>query len=133
MKDEIASTQGESRHNEIVNYFWRTIRGYQEVATLSPIVALNCDPLATPTKLGVEGIHYLADVILATRRALKDNEELLEQWERVIAGENTPNAVSIIRRCGAIYQRKQLAPLTYFKVWKRGRPKRQWPKSGGEN
>jgi hypothetical protein len=109
------------------NYFWRTIRGYLDVCALSPVVAMNWDPFAKPTKLGVDGIHYVVDVQLATEKALNGNAEMLDQWQCLVNGDNTKNSASIINRCGRLYKSRRLAPASYLRFIKQGRPARRRP------
>jgi hypothetical protein len=101
--------------------FWRVVRAFNEVSLLSPIVAINPDPLAKCTKLDVVGIHFLCDVELATRRALGHNPALLDQWQRLIHGDDVPNATNIIDRCSRVYHARQLLPYLYFRNQKQGR------------
>jgi hypothetical protein len=107
------------------NYFWRVIKGYKDVCELSPLVAAVLDPNETPKKLGADGIIYICDIEIATRRALDNNYELLDQWQRLVNGENTPNSASIINKCGRMYCRRRLAPATYLRFVKKGRRDRR--------
>ena len=113
------------RQRDFRNYFWRVIRGYRDVSELSTVVATVWDPCEAPKKLGIDGIHFLCDVELATNRALDGNDELLRQWQQIINGENTPNSASVINRCGRVYKRRCLAPSTYLKYVKKGRRDRR--------
>jgi hypothetical protein len=113
------------RQREAKSYFERVIKGYRHIRLLSPIVSINCDPLAKSTKLDVAGIHFLADVALATRKALNNDPQLLDQWEQLMDGQDVPNASSIVRRCASVYERRKLAPSTYFRTIKEGRRDRR--------
>jgi hypothetical protein len=115
---------------DLRNYFWRVIRGYRDVSELSPVVAMVWDPCQAPKKLGVDGIHYIVDIQLATEKALNGNAELLDQWECLVNGENTPNSASIINRCSRIYKSRRLAPATYLRFVKQGRPDRRYATAG---
>lgn len=106
-------------------YFKQVIEAYNEIGLLSPIVAINPDPLAKSTKLDVYGIHFLADVELATKKALGHNTTLIEQWQRLINGETVENAAAIMSRCGRLYKARQLAPFLYFRFIKQGRKRHQ--------
>ena len=103
------------------SYFWRVIRGYRDVSELSPVVAMGWDPLERPKRLGIDGIHFLCDIALATKKALDNNPALLDQWQRLVNGENTPNAASIVNKCGRIYKSRRLAPASYLKFERKGR------------
>ena len=107
------------------SYFWRVIVGYRSVSELSPVVAMVWDPCVAPKKLGVDGIHYIVDIQLATEKALNGNPELLDQWQRLVNGENTPNAASIVNRCGRLYKSRRLAPASYLRFVKQGRSDRR--------
>jgi hypothetical protein len=112
-------------HRDLRSYFWRVVTGYRSVSELSPVVAMAWDPCQAPKKLGVDGIHYLADIQLATEKALNGNAELLDQWQCLVNGENTPNSASIINRCGRLYKSRRLAPSSYLRFIKQGRPDRR--------
>jgi len=107
------------------DYFWRVIHAYNETRLLPCITAINPDPISQSHRLDVYCIHYICDVELASRRALDNNLELLDQWARLTDGENVANATSIIRRCASVYERRKLAPSTYFRTIKEGRRDRR--------
>jgi hypothetical protein len=111
-------------HRDFRSYFWRVIVGYRSISELSPVVAMVWDPCETPKKLGVDGIHFICDVQIATQKALDNNPELFDQWQCLVNGEGSPNAASIIARCGRLYKSRRLAPASYLRFVKQGRPDR---------
>jgi hypothetical protein len=106
-------------------YFWKVIQGYVTTRELSPITAINYDPERHPLKLGLDGIHYIADVELATKKALK-SPELFARWQALVDDHLIGPEVKarIVSLCGAEYMRRELAPADYFKVIKKGRMRR---------
>jgi len=123
--DFLESQTRYERERDLRDYFWTVVNAYQQTCELSPLVAANPDPAIRPTKLCVDGIHYIADVELATRKALAKNPELIAQWETLVSGQNTPNSGSIIRRCARVYRARRLAPISYFRHVKKGRADRR--------
>jgi len=105
--------------------FWRVITAYNEIGLLSPIVAINLDPLAKPTKLDATGIHFRCDVENATKKALGNNSSQISDWNELIQGEDVSNATEIIAKCARVYHARQLLPYLYFSTIKQGRPDRR--------
>lgn len=103
------------------HYFWRVINGYIDVRNTPPLTAISYDPEVRNPKLGADLIHFIVDVENSTRQSLGNNPALFEQWQRLVSGEDVPNAASIVARCARLYQARQLAPTTYFRVLKVGR------------
>lgn len=113
------------RQRNARQYFYGVARAYIDIRNTPPLTAINYDPLIKNPKLGADLIHFIADVELATRKALGKNPELFDQWKRLVSGENVPNAASIINRCARLYQARQLVPELYFRVIKKGRSDRR--------
>jgi len=113
------------RDRDLRDYFFVVAAAYSKTRELSPLVSSHPDPDHTPTRLGPDAIHFICDVELASRKALSNNAELFEQWKRLVSGENTPNAYSIIRRCARLYRDRRLAPVSYFRHVKKGRADRR--------
>lgn len=107
------------------HYFERVISAYNDVRNIPPITAISLDPEFINPKLGPDLINYLIDVEHASRKALKHNDVLFEQWKRVVNGEDVPNIASIAVRCGRVYRARKLLPVEYFKVIKQGRRDRR--------
>jgi hypothetical protein len=107
---EIEKEQRDSR------YFSAVIKGYQVLAENQPLVAVNYDPQGVRHKLTPDVVNFLADVEMATERALK-TPELLKLWKAVVAEEQV--ATSAIRRiarlCGRLYRSRGLAPIDYWR------------------
>lgn len=105
--------------------FKQVVEAYVNARNTPPIVAISYDPSRRNHKLDAHTIHYLCDVENASRQALGKSRELFHQWQRLVRGEDVPNANSIITRCGRLYQARQLAPHLYFRTVKRGRERGQ--------
>lgn len=120
-----ASHTENDRQQHARDYFWRVIHAYNEVRALPCITAINPDTTAQSRKLDVCCLHYICDVELSSRFSLDNNPQLLDQWNLLVQGQDVPNSVSIIRRCAATYERRELAPATYFRIIKQGRRDRR--------
>ena len=106
-------------------YFDAVIDGYREVKSLSPTIAANPDPQAIRRKLTPAAIEFIADVELATRRALQD-ADLFRSWQALVEEEVIEPLLKawIVSRCSPMYIARRLAPADYFVTIKR-RPERQ--------
>ena len=107
------------------SYFDKVIEAYRTTRELSPVVAMTYDPERHPLKLGPDGIHYIADIELATKKALK-TPELFARWQALVDDQLIGPEVKarIVSLCGAEYIRRELMPSDYFRVIKKGRNRR---------
>jgi hypothetical protein len=60
------------------------------------LVACSYDDEHRSRKLGPELIHYKADIENATAKALKNNPELIRQWEYVVFNDDELNSIKVI-------------------------------------
>jgi hypothetical protein len=132
MSELVSPNQGRYRsHGHYVSerqkrlYFQRVIAGYRATRELSPIVAINYDPELHPHKLGPETIHFLTDIELATKKAVK-TQELFRQWQALVDEKPVDPAIAarITSACGAEYMKRKLTPSDYFRHIKT-RPERR--------
>jgi hypothetical protein len=106
----------ESEQKRLTRHFFEVVSAYVRIRSLSPITAVNPDDEGVPNKqLNASAIEYLVDVEAATKRALNNDTNLLQQWETLAYQEaQVPNATKIASRCGRIYERRKLLPHAYF-------------------
>lgn len=121
---EVSAPRAETEQQKRSRVFHQVTQAYVDIRSLSPIVAVNYDDEAKPNrKLNADVIHFICDVESATRKALDNDANLLEQWDRLVYQEaQVPNAAKIASRCGRMYQKRLLAPHEYFRHIKRGTP-----------
>jgi hypothetical protein len=105
--------------------FDSVIAAYLDIASLSPLVACSYDDEHRSRKLGPELIHYKADIENATSKALKNNPDLIRQWEDAVFDEATNVSPAIVRECGRVYSARKLQPHIYLKKIRKGRPDRR--------
>ena len=104
-----------SRYHDIVR---AVIRTYVETKQLSPLVACEIDQDAPPNKrLTVNAVCHLADIEIATAKALQGKPELQAAWFQ-LALENPVEAKleqQVVKRCGPLYAARGLEPWFYFR------------------
>jgi hypothetical protein len=105
--------------------FDSVISAYRDVISLSPLVACNYDPDVRSRRLGPEMILYKIDIQISTAKALKNNPELIRQWENAVFDEDVNVGPSIVRQCARVYQLRKLQPHIYMKKMRKGRPDRR--------
>jgi hypothetical protein len=101
--------------------FIAVIRAYREALSMHPLAAYPYDESIRSRKLSPQVVEFMADVLNVSKRTLGNNPALFRQWQQIVAGEDIPNAGSIITRCGAAYRRLGLVPFDYFLLVRRGR------------
>lgn len=95
------------------------IEKYVEVRSLSPLVASIIDPdhAGKSTKLTFNHLDYIADIEMATERALAHLPNLQAAWFALAKGD--PIAADlrtdVLQRCGRIYAARRLEPWKYWR------------------
>jgi len=97
-------------------YFHKVLEAYAAIRELPPVIAINYDPEARSQKLTADSIHYLADVELATKKALK-TPELFARWKALVNEQPIGPELKarIVSACGEEYIRRKLTPVDYFR------------------
>ncbi len=110
------------------------IAAYRDILSCSPLISSNPDDTARSRRLGPSLIEYKVDVLNQTRRALK-SDALVEIWRRFVEEEDesiskqTINRIAIV--CARAYEKAGLQPIQYFHFFRKGRPEKRSPVSGG--
>jgi hypothetical protein len=94
------------------------------------MVARNYDEEVHPRKLVPGFVDYKIDLQHATTKALKNNPDLIRQWDDAVS-ENIGDdfnssrlSYGVVRDCARIYQARKLHPAIYLKKMRKGRPGR---------
>jgi hypothetical protein len=104
--------------------FYSVISAYRDLLSLSAMTARNYDEHVYPRKLIPDAINYKVDIQNATAKALKNNQELILQWEDAAFDEGFNVSPSIVRECARVYSARELQPQIYLKKIRKGRPDR---------
>jgi hypothetical protein len=111
--------------------FEAVVTAYRDLLSLSPMVARNYDEEVHPRKLVPGFVDYKIDLQHATTKALKNNPDLIRQWENAIFNNTDDEfnfsliSYAIVRDCARIYQARKLHPAIYLKKIRKGRPDRR--------
>ena len=126
MKNVTTPARGEtaagrySRHNRVVR---AVIGAYRNTRELCPIAAFEIDPdaVSRSKRLTIDGIHHMADIEIATTKALAGEPEVQKAWFALALGEPVEPKLErrVVERCGPIYTARGLAPWIYYKPSRR--------------
>jgi hypothetical protein len=126
MKNVTTPARGENaveRFDRYLETFRAVVRAYVETRERAPIAAFEIDPdaVSMSKRLTIDGIHHMADIEIATTKALVDEPELQRAWFALALGEPVEPKLErrVVERCGPIYTARGLAPWIYYKPSRR--------------
>jgi hypothetical protein len=111
--------------------FEAVVTAYRDLLSLSPLVARDYDSEVHPRKLLPGFVDFKIDIQHATSKALKNDEDLIRQWENAIFNNTDDEfnfsrlSYGVVRDCARIYQTRKLHPAIYLKKFRKGRPDRR--------
>ncbi|WP_158788591.1 hypothetical protein [Granulicella sp. L46] len=102
---------------------------YKQVRQLPVLCATDYNP-SPPTRsrrVSPDSVHYEIDVLHAVTFACNGDAEMLASWERLVEDDTVVSnkEAKLIRRLARVFEARGLHPGQYFRIVRRGSPKRR--------
>jgi len=102
---------------------------YRQIKQLPVLCATDYDPTPAtrPRRLSPDSIDFLVDVENGVRDACNGDSELLASWARLLEDDSVigQSDAKAVRRLARVFEARHLHPGQYFKIIRRGSPKRR--------